>query len=115
MLSERNALKNGEPTDSFSFTTMLQHTGRFWSRISHQRTLDHSPYPPDLTPADFYLFPWLRSALKRRRFCNATDIIKNVTEEPKRLSQMVSENVSNSFTVADRSAYSFKRTILKEM
>ena len=34
MRSEANAPKNGEPTDGFSFTTMLQHTGRFWSRIS---------------------------------------------------------------------------------
>jgi len=29
MLSERNAPKNGERTVGFSFTTMLQHTGRF--------------------------------------------------------------------------------------
>jgi hypothetical protein len=34
MRTEGNALKNGEPTVSFSFTTMLQHTGRLWSRIS---------------------------------------------------------------------------------
>ena len=87
MRSEGNALKNGEPTDIFSFTTMLQHTGRFWSRISHQRTLEHPPYSPDFAPADFYLFPWLRSALKGWLFCDATDIIKNTTEELKRLSQ----------------------------
>ena len=29
----------------------------------------------------------LKSALKERRFCDATDIIKNATEELKRLSQ----------------------------
>ena len=38
MLSEGNSTKNGEQTVGFSFTTMLQHTGRFWSRISYQRT-----------------------------------------------------------------------------
>jgi len=32
MLSEGNAPKNGEPTVGFSLTTMLQHTGRFWSQ-----------------------------------------------------------------------------------
>jgi hypothetical protein len=37
--------------------------------------------------ADFYLFPRLKSALKGRRFCDATDIIKIATEELKRLSQ----------------------------
>jgi hypothetical protein len=34
MWSEENAVKNGEPIVDFSFETMLQHTGRFWSRIS---------------------------------------------------------------------------------
>ena len=50
-------------------------------------TLEHPPYFPDLAAADFYLFPRLKSALKGRRFCDATDIIKNATDELKRLSQ----------------------------
>jgi hypothetical protein len=66
---------------------MLQHTGQIWSRISEQRTMEHPPYSPDLAPVDFYLFPRLKSALKGRRFCDATDIIKNETDELKRLSQ----------------------------
>jgi hypothetical protein len=36
------------------------------------------PHSPDLAPADFYLFPRLTSA-----FCDATDIIKNATDELK--------------------------------
>jgi hypothetical protein len=32
--SEGNAPKNWEPTVSVSFTIILHHTGRFWSRIS---------------------------------------------------------------------------------
>jgi hypothetical protein len=31
---------------------------------------------PDLGPAEFYLFRQLKSALKGRRFCDATGIIK---------------------------------------
>ena len=50
-------------------------------------TLDHPQYSPDLAPADFYLFPWLKSELKLQQFCDATDIIKNEMEEMKRLSQ----------------------------
>jgi hypothetical protein len=34
MPSEGNAPKNKESTVGFSYATMLQHTGRFWSRIS---------------------------------------------------------------------------------
>ena len=50
-------------------------------------TFGHPLYSSDLAPADLYLFPSLKSALKRRRFCDATDIIKNSTEELKRLAQ----------------------------
>jgi translation initiation factor 2 alpha subunit (eIF-2alpha) len=50
-------------------------------------TLEHPPYPSDLAAAYFYLFPGLKSAMKGRRFFDATDIIKNATEELKRLSQ----------------------------
>jgi len=44
-----------------------------------------TPYSPELAPADFHLCPRLKSALKRRSFCDATDVIKNATEELKRL------------------------------
>jgi hypothetical protein len=70
---------------------MLQHTGRFWSRISlatnNMTALEHPPYSLDTAPADFYLFLQLKSAMKGRDFSVATDIIKNATEELKRLSQ----------------------------
>jgi transposase len=39
-------------------------------------TMEHTQHSPDLVPADFYLFPRLKSALKERRFCDVTDIIK---------------------------------------
>ena len=41
----------------------------------------------DLAPADFYLLPRLKSALKGRCFFFVTDIIKNAMEELKRFSQ----------------------------
>jgi hypothetical protein len=46
-------------------------------------TLEH----PHLAAANFYLFLRLKSALKGQHFCNATENIKNPTEELKRLSQ----------------------------
>jgi hypothetical protein len=46
-------------------------------------TPEHPPCSPDLAPADFYLFPLLKSGLMKRRFCDDTDI-KNATEELKR-------------------------------
>jgi transposase len=49
-------------------------------------TLELHPYSRDLAVADIYLFLRLKSALLERRF-NATGIIKNVTQELKRLTQ----------------------------
>jgi hypothetical protein len=48
-------------------------------------TLEHPLFSPDLSPADFYLFHRLKSALKGRRYCDATDIISNAMKEMKRL------------------------------
>jgi histone-lysine N-methyltransferase SETMAR len=50
-------------------------------------TLKSPPYYPDLSPTDFYLFPPLKSLLKRRRFCDATDVIKNAKKQLIMLSQ----------------------------
>jgi hypothetical protein len=47
-------------------------------------SLEHIPYSPHLAPADFYLVPPLKSALEGWH-CDATDIIKDVREELKRL------------------------------
>jgi hypothetical protein len=46
-----------------------------------------SPYSPELAPADFYLFPRMKSVLKGRRFRDATDIIENAAEKLKIISQ----------------------------
>jgi hypothetical protein len=65
-------------------------------------TLQHPPYSSELAAADFYMFPRLKSTLKVRRFCDSADIIKNATEELKRLSKMASRSVSNIFAVTGR-------------
>jgi transposase len=66
---------------------MLQHTGRFLVKDflakNNVTTLEPFPYSPDLIPAVFYLFPWLKLALKWPRFYDAADIIKNATDKLK--------------------------------
>ena len=49
--------------------------------------LERPPHSPDLAKAEFYLFRPLKSGLRGRNFRDATDIIKNATEELQRLSQ----------------------------
>jgi len=41
--------------------------------------LDHPPYSPDLVPADYFLFPKVKSHLKGRPFDSNLDIQKAVT------------------------------------
>ena len=77
-------------------------------------TLESPPYSPHLLPADFYFFPQLKSALKGRSFCDATDIIKNATEELKMLSKMASRKVSNAFTVSGSSVRLHKGDYFEE-
>jgi len=50
---------------------------------NNMTTLEHSPYAPHLASPDFYLFPRLKSALNGMRSFDATDSIKNATEELK--------------------------------
>jgi len=70
---------------------MLQETLSFSQGFLSTEQCDNTGASPifstDLAPADIYLVPWLKSPLKGWRFCEATDINKNVTEELKRLSQ----------------------------
>jgi hypothetical protein len=39
--------------------------------------LQHSPYSPDLAPAEFFLFPKMKIQLKGRRFHTAVEIQRN--------------------------------------
>jgi len=41
--------------------------------------LDHSPYSPDLAPADYFLFPKVKSHLKGRLFVSISDTQKAMT------------------------------------
>jgi transposase len=41
----------------------------------------HPPYSPDLAPADFFLFPKLKSTLKGRRFQTIEEIQENAVRE----------------------------------
>jgi hypothetical protein len=49
--------------------------------------LENPPYSTDVSAADLYLIHRLKSAFKGQRFCDATDVIKNATEELKMFSQ----------------------------
>jgi hypothetical protein len=44
--------------------------------------MEQSLYSPDLAPADFFLFPSVKTALRRKRFQEVENIKKNMTAEP---------------------------------
>ena len=48
----------------------------------HQTSVvPHPPYSPNLTPADFFLFPKLKTTLKERRFQTIEEIQENAIRE----------------------------------
>jgi len=48
----------------------------------HQTSVvPHPPYSPDLAPANFFLFPKLKTTLKGRRFQTITEIQQNAIRE----------------------------------
>jgi len=55
--------------------------------MNNLTTLENPLYSSDMPTAYFHLFPQLKSALKERCFCDATDIVNIGTEGLKRLSQ----------------------------
>ena len=51
-------------------------------------TLEHPPYSPDLAPCDFYLFPKVKSVLKRTRFGSVDDVKKKTADVLKQLTEV---------------------------
>jgi transposase len=50
--------------------------------VKHQISIvPHPPYSPDLAPADFFLFPKLKTTLKGRSFQIIEEIQENATRE----------------------------------
>ncbi|GFT34448.1 histone-lysine N-methyltransferase SETMAR [Trichonephila clavipes] len=41
--------------------------------------IEHPPFPPDLNPPDFFLFPQHKPSLKGKRFEDISDIQGNLT------------------------------------
>ena len=79
-----------------TYTDILRHLSDVVGRKSPEKWRtkrwflfhDNAPaHRSDLAQADFYLLPRLKSTLKGQHFCDTTDIIKNGTEQLKRLSQ----------------------------
>ena len=72
---------------SFSFVTPAHRSVLVKNFLAKKNVtkLEHPPYSPDLAAADFYCSLSTEITRKGRHFCDATDIIKNATEELKRL------------------------------
>jgi len=62
--------------------------------------MDHPLPSPNLAPADFYLFPWLKSALKYVAFVMLLTSLRTQQKSWKSLHKMASRNVFNAFTVS---------------
>jgi transposase len=90
MASEGNAPKSRRINSWFLFrdnaSTHRSVLVKDFLAKSNVTTLKRPPYSSDVTAAEFYLFPLLKSAVTERSSCDSTGI-KNATEELKRFPQ----------------------------
>jgi transposase len=61
------------------------------NRVEISQELPHPPYSPDLAPADFSLFPKLKTTLKGRRFHTIEEIKKNTRKELRAITESALE------------------------
>ena len=76
--------KHQEKWGTNSWFLLHYNAPEYWSVLikdflakNNVKTLEHPTYSPDLAPADFYLFPQMKSAMTGCNFCDANDIIRN--------------------------------------
>jgi len=81
-------------------------------------TAPNPPYSPDLAPADFFLFPKLKTTLKERRFQTIEEIKENVVRELLAVTVSVFQEAFKQWKkcwewcIASKGDY-FERTVLK--
>ena len=56
--------------------------------------MEYPPYPPDLAPCDFFLFPKIKSALKRTRFGSVNAVKAKATQH---LNSITQDDVHHCF------------------
>jgi len=66
----------------------------FYIPVKNVTTLCHSPYSPDLSPPDYFLFPKLKMKLKGLHFSDVAEIQEAVTDE---LKKVLKEEFSAAF------------------
>ncbi len=46
--------------------------------MTNFKKVQHPPYSPDLSPCDFFLFPFVKKKLRGRNFANIGEVIQEV-------------------------------------
>jgi transposase len=59
----------------------------------------HPPYSSDLVPADFFLFPKLKTTLKRRRFQTIEEIQENTIRELRAITESAFQEVFQQWKI----------------
>jgi hypothetical protein len=76
---------------SAKFVPRLLTDGQKENRVEISQELPHPPYSPDLAPADFFMFPKLKTTLKGRRFQTTEGIQENAIRELRAITESASQ------------------------
>jgi len=92
----RNAVRKKRPELWENQTWMLHHDNapahaslltRSYLAKHQTSVVPHPPYSPDLAPADFFVFPKLKTTLKGRLFQTIEEIQENAIREPRAITE----------------------------
>jgi len=102
----RDAVRRKRPEFWENQTWMLHHDNvpantslliRIYLAKHQTSTVPHPPYSPDLGPADFFLFPKLKTTLKGRRFQTTEEIQENVIRELRAITESAFQAASQQW------------------
>jgi len=123
----RDAVRSKRPELCENQTWMLNHDNvpahaslliRSYPAKHHTSVAPQPPYSPDLAPADFFLFPKLKTTLKGRRFQTIEEIQENAIRELRAITESTFQEAFQQWKkswerrVASRGDY-FEETVLK--
>jgi hypothetical protein len=75
--------------------------------------IDHPPYPPDLVPRDFWLFPKLETALRGQKFADLSDIKRNVKTLLRGIPEKLFSRLFPSAAPSSHEVHSFTRRVFQ--
>ena len=79
---------------------------------NHMTAVPHPPYSPNLTPSDFFLFPWMKKVLKEEHSADGEQVKQKRAEALKGIKINDFKNCFEQWKKTSQWVYCITRTVL---